>query len=120
MWPNGEIFIDENEEFKKALGGGQVRNWWLLKPSVLMNIVSYARSFGAGTKDTTHKKTQLLGGTFVVVNGEVVYTHRETSTFDNGSAKELLAAVLGKDVKDLPPDVGATPQAEEIVCEMKK
>ena len=50
--------------------------------------------------------------TFVVVNGKVVYTHHETKEFDNGNAREILAAVLGKDVADVPQ----TPEQEDIVC----
>ena len=50
--------------------------------------------------------------TFVVVNGKVVYTHHETKEFDNGNAREILAAVLGKDVADIPQ----TPEQEDIVC----
>ena len=50
--------------------------------------------------------------TFVVVNGNVVYTHHETKEFDNGNAREMLAAVLGKDVTHMPQ----TPEQEDIVC----
>ena len=44
---------------------------------------------------------------------------KETSTFDNGDAKVLLAAALGKDVKELK-DVGfATPRQADAVCDAK-
>lgn len=109
------MYIDEDEEFKKSLGGGAYRNWWLLKPSVLAKMFSYASRFGTGTNDVTDKKTQLLGGTMIIKNGEVIFTHKETSTFDNGDAKEMLAAVLGKSVSDL--DLAKTTPAQyDAVC----
>ena len=138
VWPNGELFIDEQEAFKKAFGAVQYSNWWLLKPSVLSKARSYFKLFGTNTVDTFDTKTQMLGGvrallsrpcppvghmptlflppcvcqTFVVVNGNVVYTHHETKEFDNGNAREMLAAVLGKDVTHMPQ----TPEQEDIVC----
>ena len=62
VWPNGELFIDEEEEFKKALGAQQYSNFWLLKPSVLSKARSYFKSFGMNTADTLDAKTQMLGG----------------------------------------------------------
>ena len=112
VWIGGDLFIDEEETFKKALGGGAYRNWWLLKPSVLRHLTSYARNFGFQSNDVSDKKTQTLGGTFVVKNGEVVYVHKETSTFDNGDARAMLAAVTGKDINDLPT-VASAPATEE-------
>ena len=118
VWPNGELWVDDSEEIKKSLGGPKYQSWWLLKPSVLLKIVTYARSFGTGTEDVTHKATQILGGSFVVVDGKVVYSHQETTSFDNGDAKALLAAVLGKTTADLG-DVN-TPAQVDVVCTRKK
>ena len=67
------MWIDEEEAFKKALGGQTYRTWWLLKPSVLKNILSFASRFGSSTSDVTDVKTQTLGGTIVVKDGKVVY-----------------------------------------------
>jgi len=120
VWPNGNIYIDEEEAFKKAVHGGEgvkYKNWWLLRPSVLKNIISYAKNFGTSTADTLDAKTQLLGGTFIVCNNKVVYTHKETTTFDNGDAKAMLAAVLGKSVDEV--DVAATPSQVDEVCTKK-
>ena len=120
VWPNGQIYVDEDEAFKKAIHGGEgvkYKNWWLLRPSVLKNIISYAKNFGTSTADTLDAKTQLLGGTFIVREGKVIYTHKETTTFDNGDAKEMLAAVLGKTAAEL--DVAATPSQVEEVCNKK-
>jgi len=114
VWPNGELYIDEAEAFKYALGGEKYKYWWLLRPSVIAKIVSFVRSYGTFTGDTTDKKTQMLGGTFVVKGGEVVFMHRETATFDNGDAREILAAVLGKDVADVPQ----TPVQEAVTCSL--
>jgi len=118
VWPAGELYVDEEEAFKHAISGGQkYKSWWLLKPSALKNIISFARSFGSSTADVTNPKTQLLGGTFIVKDGEVVFTHRETSSFDNGSAREMLAAVLGTSVDQLPKDVPATPRQADAAGE---
>lgn len=117
VWTDGELYFDDQEAFKKALGGATYRTWWLLKPWVMQAALAYAKRFGAGTDDVTHKKTQMLGGTFVVKAGEVVYTHHETSTFDNGSAKAVLAAVLGKSVDELPDTLPETPPTSEALAE---
>jgi len=93
--------------------------WWLLLPSALFNMAGYVKRVGSGTSDVTDKATQILGGTFVVKDGKVVYTHKETSSFDNGDAKELLAAVLGKQVSEL--SVTFTPeQYEAVTCDATK
>lgn len=119
VWPGGELYTDEEEEFKKSLGGTRYKTWWLLKPWVLKDVLSFAKRFGMSTADTTDAKTQMLGGTIVVKEGKVVHVHRETSAFDNGSAKELLAAVLGKPVSALG-DISVTPRQDEEVCVIKK
>ena len=82
-------------------------------------MLGFVKRFGMSTADTTDAKTQMLGGTIVVKEGKVVHVHRETSTFDNGSAKELLAAVLGKPVSALG-DISVTPRQDEEVCVIKK
>lgn len=78
--------------------------WRALLPSVLARAVRILRStmVGQSTSDVTNPKTKLLGGTFVVKDGEVVFLHQETSTFYNGDAREVLAAVLGQKSSDLP------------------
>lgn len=96
VWKNGELYVDEREAFKYALGTSEVRSWWVLKPSVLRHVLSYSASYGTANTDIKDPKTRLLGGTFVVRNGEVVHVHRETASFDNGDASEVLAAVLGQ------------------------
>lgn len=108
VWPNGELYIDEAEAFKDALGGQGYKNIWLLKPSVLKDVVSFARRFGTSTSDITDEKTQKLGGVFVVVNKEVVYVHRETERFDNGDANDVLKAVLGYRGGARPDDGSST------------
>lgn len=112
VWTGGEFYIDDDETFKVALGGGTYRNWWLLKPSVLTKMLGYARRFGTSTDDVTNAKTQLLGGAFVVKEGEVVFVHHETSSFENGDARAMLAAVLGKRPEEMP----MTPTQVEAVC----
>ena len=115
-WKGGELYIDEEESFKKALhtDGGQLSAWWLLKPWVLKDVVSFARRFGSSTSDITDSKTQMLGGTMVIKNGQVVWIHRETSSFYNGDANEILAAVVGTSAST----VSATPAtAAAVTCD---
>lgn len=95
VWKGGEIFTDEEEAVKRALGGTLYKKRWLLLPSVLKNAVSFAGRFGMETADVSDEKTQMLGGTIVIKDGVVVYTYHETKSFDNGDAKVLLAAVRG-------------------------
>jgi len=95
VWKGGEIFTDEEEAVKRALGGTLYKKRWLLWPSVLKNAISFAGKFGSETADVTDEKTQMLGGTLVIKDGAVVHSHQETQSFDNGDAQALLAAVLG-------------------------
>jgi len=118
VWPGGALYLDEEESFKKALGGPAASLWWLLKPSFLSKARSYVKRFGLATDDVSDKKTQTMGGTFVVKNKQVVYVHQETTSFDNGDARELLAAVTGKDLSEVP-DL-TTPKQDEAVCEVRK
>ena len=60
----------------------------------MRHLMSYASRFGAGTSDVLHEKTNLLGGTLVLSKeGKVVHEFRETSSFYQGEAADLLAAV---------------------------
>lgn len=105
-WKGGELFIDDEEVVKRSLGGHGFKNYWLLRPSVLRHLGSYARRFGAGTSDITHEKTQMLGGTLVInTEGKVVHEFHETSTFYQGSAADLLKAVQGLSPTPLQQEV---------------
>ena len=42
VWKEGELFIDDDEAFKRALGGEKYKNWWILKPWVLSQMRSLA------------------------------------------------------------------------------
>jgi len=116
VWKGGDIYIDEDEGTKRALGGKEYKNWWLLRPSVLLNIVAYVRKFGTFTGDAQSPKAQMLGGTVVIKDGEVVHVHRETSNFYNGDAKVLLNAVMGR---TLTEGVSPTPYTSSLVCDRK-
>mmetsp|Transcript_16765 Transcript_16765/g.36311 ORF Transcript_16765/g.36311 Transcript_16765/m.36311 type:complete len:136 (-) Transcript_16765:344-751(-) len=107
VWPEGEVYIDSDETFKKALGTQKPSLWRALLPSAIRRALTFVKTTGQNTADISDKKTQLLGGTFVVKNGEVVFTHYETPNFENGDARELLAAVLGKSVEVCPTASGA-------------
>ena len=64
VWQGGELFVDEDEAFKKALGGLPYKNRWLFKPSVLArlgSVVGNGRDFS-----DLNDKSQMLGGTMVV------------------------------------------------------
>ena len=94
VWSGGDVFVDDAECFKRALGVTRVKARWALLPSVLLNIVSFAKRFGHDEGDIKEKQTSLLGGTVVVSrSNKVIYAFRETSTFDNGAAADVLRAV---------------------------
>lgn len=116
VWKDGELYIDDEEAFKDALGGVQYKNWWLLKPKVASQILSLVKNFGQSAADVTNKKTQKLGGTLVIKAGQVIYQHHETSTFDNGSAKDILAAIKGDIIQTPAPD--STPVLGEVAGEL--
>lgn len=115
VWTSGELFVDEDEAFKKALGGHAIKLRGLLFPSVISKAFSYTKRTGQRADDIKDPKTQKMGGTFVVRGGEVVFVHHETASFDNGDARAMLAAALGKDLKDLPPP-SSTDKQEAILC----
>jgi hypothetical protein len=95
-WKGGEIYIEPEEVFKNGLpGSASYKSWWLLKPSVAMNLISFVKRFGNSQADISDKKTQLRGGTLVIKDGKVVHVHRETASFDNGNVADLLAACRG-------------------------
>mmetsp|Transcript_40059 Transcript_40059/g.105924 ORF Transcript_40059/g.105924 Transcript_40059/m.105924 type:complete len:166 (-) Transcript_40059:321-818(-) len=110
VWKGGDLFVDDDEAFKRSLGHRPISAWWVLKPWVIKDVMSFVRQYGQSTTDVTNKKTQMLGGSMVIKNGEVVYVHRETTSFDNGNAKDLLAAVLG-DGQAAPPKAKGTVNA---------
>mmetsp|Transcript_86 Transcript_86/g.191 ORF Transcript_86/g.191 Transcript_86/m.191 type:complete len:139 (+) Transcript_86:265-681(+) len=96
VWKGGELFVDDQDKVKQALGGRQYKNYWLLRPSVVRHLVSYVSRFGSGQSDLLHDKTKLLGGTLVFSEqGEIVYEFLETTSFYQGSAADLLEAVKG-------------------------
>ena len=92
---------------KKALGGRAYKNYWLLRPSVMRHALSYVGRFGTGTSDLLHEKTNLLGGTLVLSKeGKVVHEFQETSSFYQGDAADLLAAVNSLNAPVAPAQAG--------------
>ena len=92
---------------KKALGGRAYKNYWLLRPSVMRDLVGYVRRFGTGTSDLLHAKTNMLDGTLVLSKeGKVVHEFQETSTFYQGEAADLLAAVNSLNAPLAPAQAG--------------
>lgn len=110
VWKGGEVLLDEEEVFKRALGGEVYKNRWLLKPSVLRNAKSFSSQNGFNFEDLkgpAAEKTQMLGGTLVISKeGEVLHEFRETKEFHNGDAQDLLNAVTGR--------TAATPSQAEV------
>ena len=66
VWKGGELYVDDAEKVKHALGGRAYKNYWLLRPSVMRHLLGYVGRFGSGTSDLLHEKTNLLGGTLVL------------------------------------------------------
>lgn len=91
--PPFELYFDDSALFKQAMGGRKVSNWWLLKPSVVMRIVSLARRFGNEQSDV-NDKAALMGGELVIGQGAggVLYEYHEDSKFGHAPLEELIAA----------------------------
>ncbi len=123
VWSDGELYVDEDEGFKKALGENsnaqKYSNWWLLRPGSLLNIF---RSTGNGKSfDDLNAKSMTLGGEFVIHPSKgVVFQRREDSTFGHASGATLLEVVRalndGRDVNGVPP----TPLTAAAVSESKQ
>lgn len=93
VWKDDDVFVDEDDAFKKALGGGQIpqyRNMWLLKPSVVLAI---ARSMKWGTGSDLNAKTSSLGGTILVQDDVVRFAQTEDSTFNYAPVDEVLGVI---------------------------
>lgn len=88
-WQEDDLYIDEENILKKALGGRMYSNWWLLKPSVIAAIIR-ARVLGSSTNDI-NEKTSMLGGTIVVRDSEVIFHHAEDSSFGYADPETILA-----------------------------
>lgn len=117
VWKGGELYIDEQEQFKKAIHGGttvSAISMALLNPWLLRTMLSLGRQVGAYNGDVSDKKTQVLGGTMVIKNGKAIYVHKETASFNSGDANDLLFAALGGNSAPTP---APTLIASEVVCD---
>ena len=91
VWQGGELFVDEDEAFKKALGGLPYKNRWLFKPSVLArlgSVVGNGRDFS-----DLNDKSQMLGGTMVVDRSGVLFAKPESESFAHAEVDEVLEAM---------------------------
>ena len=117
VWKGGELYIDEQEQFKKAIHGGttvSAISMALCNPWLLRTMLSLGRQVGAYNGDVSDKKTQVLGGTMVIKNGKAIYVHKETASFNSGDANDLLFAALGGNSAPTP---APTLIASEVVCD---
>merc|ERR1719409_282447 len=93
-WPDDDIYIDEECEFKKALGEGgvptKISYLSLMRPSVIGSIISTGK-FGAQGGDI-EARTLTVGGTIVIKNSEVLFSEPESSTYTYASVDSVLAA----------------------------
>lgn len=110
-WPDGELLIDEEETLKKALGGQQYKNSWLLKPSVILRIAG-VRKFGSAMDDL-NDKSNMLGGVIVVGKEGVLYAEAESSSFSYPAADDVLAALRASPSR-APTSCEATPAQAEV------
>ena len=100
VWQGGELFVDEDEAFKKALGGLPYKNRWLFKPSVLTrlgSVVGNGRDFS-----DLNDKSQMLGGTMVVDRSGVLFAKPESESFAHAEVDEVLAAMRAGAVAPTP------------------
>lgn len=105
VWHDGEVLVDEGETFKKALGGEEYKNRWLLSPAVIRRIIQ-ATGFGS-QMDDLNDKSKMLGGAMLVSKKGVLFAEAETSSFAYPSAKKLLDA-LDAGVSCTPSTADAT------------
>lgn len=110
VWPGGELLIDEDESFKKALGGTQYRNSWLLKPSVILRIAGVKR-FGT-SMDDLNAKSNMLGGVVVMGKDGVVYAEAESTSFAMPKADAILSALRAASSSSSEP--ACTPAQAEV------
>ena len=100
VWQGGELFVDEDEAFKKALGGLPYKNRWLFKPSVLArlgSVVGNGRDFS-----DLNDKSQMLGGTMVVDRSGVLFANPESESFAHAEVDEVLEAMRAGNVAATP------------------
>ena len=100
VWQGGELFVDEDEAFKKALGGLPYKNRWLFKPSVLArlgSVVGNGRDFS-----DLNDKSQMLGGTMVVDRSGVLFAKPESESFAHAEVDEVLEAMRAGNVAPTP------------------
>ena len=99
-WQGQELFIDEDEAFKRALGGLPYKNRWLFKPSVLArlgSVVGNGRDFS-----DLNDKSQMLGGTMVVDRSGVLFAKPESESFAHAEVDEVLEAMRAGNVAPTP------------------
>ena len=101
VWPSDDILLDEEETFKKALGGQTYKNRWLLNPAVIARLFK-AKGFGSQMDDLNDKST-MLGGAMIATKDGVLFAEAETSGFVYPSASELLAALDASSSVDCTP-----------------
>ena len=92
--------VDEDEAFKKALGGLPYKNRWLFKPSVLArlgSVVGNGRDFS-----DLNDKSQMLGGTMVVDRSGVLFAKPESESFAHAEVDEVLEAMRAGNVAPTP------------------
>ena len=100
VWQGGELFVHEDEAFKKALGGLPYKNRWLFKPSVLARlgtVVGNGRDFS-----DLNDKSQMLGGTMVVDRSGVLFAKPESESFAHAEVDEVLEAMRAGNVAPTP------------------
>jgi len=91
VWPTDEVLLDEDETFKKALGGQKYKNRWLLSPQVIARIIRVLR-YGSKVDDL-NEKSKMLGGVMIVNQAGLVFAEAETPKFLYPSARALLRAL---------------------------
>jgi hypothetical protein len=96
VWTGGEIYVDRDAQFKKALYppfGKVIKLSSVFKASLEGMIL--AAKYGQNTKDIIYLNNLILGGELVVgpKNKGVVYSFNETYSFKHASIKSIEKAV---------------------------
>lgn len=96
VWRGGDLYVDPEQTFKKALGAVKTKNWWILKPSVLKQVFGLSKKYGHAENDI-NKLSEMQGGMFVIKSGDqgVHWKGQENSEFGLPAAEAVFEAAQG-------------------------
>jgi hypothetical protein len=97
VWQGGEIYLDQEMGFFKALGGGEVDQKglanFLLKVAIPGTVVNKNMKKGEGYKGNMKGEGLIVGGIYVFrQGGEIEFVHREEEIGKVADPDDIVAA----------------------------